>query len=494
MRIYHAGSELPTYRNLIKEMNVSSSLSYLGLNKRIKKMDNWDIRKYFPAEHHLFVDSGCQVLNNAKEEKYTQEELREIANQYYDWIDQRNGDIDLFSEFDALQLGRTFLQQARARFLGNPNPHFLPIWHPDEDNGIEGLRILGDKFGRVGIVQTSLGGRDLLPVLSRMAASGIALHGLAMTKPDIMQAVNWTSVSSTSWTTPQRYGDTIVWSHGQLKRYPKSMKLQGRKKERQVIINAGFDYDKIQADDPKELLRLSLWSWTQLENKINKKTTGVTQSMNSRDEEFSENDYDDVGTVAERPQKRVPTARARNADEKTIVPFLHYTVNTDKDPKTNADVERSMVHVRSDSMRICDTCFLAPKCPMFEENATCAYDIPIQVETQEQMKSLMNALVSMQTQRVVFAKMAEDLEGSGIDPILSAEMDRLGKLIEKKHNIEQEGFSLTVTAKQQGKFNSVGTLFGDMTNYKFGQLEAPVPVQDAAELLGIEDAEIEWER
>jgi hypothetical protein len=127
---------------------------------------------------------------------------------------------------------------------------------------------------------------------------------------------------------------------------------------------------------------------------------------------------------------------------------------------------------------------------MFEENSTCAYDIPVQVETKEQMHSLMNTLVSMQTQRVLFMKMAEDAEGGYADPNLSSEIDRLGKLIEKKHNIEQEGFSLTISAKQQGQMSMVDRIFGDIApTAPLHQLEAPKPVPDAFQELGFIDVE-----
>lgn len=683
MRLYFQGSELPTYRNHIVDNGVdSSSLSYLGLRKRTKFTKPWLIKDKFPEGHHLFVDSGCSVLNNAKEAKYSNDELSEIADHYYRWIDQNIQHIEIYSEFDATQLGRGYIGGRRDSVRDVMFDKFLPIWR--EDDGMDGLTELADRFGRVGIAQTTLKGRDLVPHLNRLASRGVELHGLAMTKPDIMQAINWTSVSSTSWTTPQRYGDTIIWSHGQLKRYPKSMKDQARKKERYVLQSNGFDVDKIYADDPKELLRLSLWSWQQLMNKINKNDTGVTTyppirsdlelevieinyeaekiisdayreqqskyvrpkqldievsdqielnpqkeltdqarekirqrnrevytankeyrlaqkrayylqwspeqkakasqyralrrvrvtaQMSEEDKEISrgyrqsledipchycgllkdkmhidhffplakggtdhwynlvpacsdcnlskgttcgtmftmkttqvtrydethdtdnsEFDYEDVGTVVEKRANRVPTANPRDPAQKRVIPLIDFDIATtqvkNKETGEFEDVDIPKVKIRSESMRICDTCFLAAKCPMFEENSTCAYDIPIQVETRDQLQSLMNTLVSMQTQRVLFMKMAEDAEGGMADPILSGEIDRLGKLIEKKHTIEQEGFSLTITAKQSGEASRLDRLFGDMTNHNFAALPAPVPAQAAIEQLGIIDAEI----
>lgn len=490
MKLYFQGGHLPTYRNILKNNGVQDiSLSYFGLRQRTKFTKGWDISKYFP-DQNVFVDSGCATINSDKEQKYTNEELREIAEHYYSWTSDNYGSLEYFTEFDARQLGNTFLEEQRNKALASSLDKFVPVW--GADSGLENLRDLAERFGKVGILQTTVGNRDLVPYLNRMVSNGVKLFGLSMTKPDIMQAIPWESVSSTSWISPMQYGDTIIWSHNQLKRYPKKMKDQARKKERSTFLSAGFDYDKIQADDAHEMLRVSIWSWGKQVEAINRKTIrGVTAPVNSHDNDFSEFDTDEVGGVVEKAQKRVPTARPRDHAEKRIIPFLDFEFSTEKrrneatGEMENVDIPK--VKIRSESMRICDTCFLAAKCPMFEENSTCAYDIPIQVRTREQAQSLMDSMVEMQAQRVLFMKMAEDAEGGYADPNLSSEIDRLGKLMEKKHNMEQEGFSLTVTAKQQGNMNRLDNLFGDLTNFKFGELEAPIKPEETLTQLGVQD-------
>jgi hypothetical protein len=127
---------------------------------------------------------------------------------------------------------------------------------------------------------------------------------------------------------------------------------------------------------------------------------------------------------------------------------------------------------------------------MFEENSTCAYDIPITIRTKDQMTALMDTLLEIQTQRVLFMKMAEDAEGGHADPILSNEMDRLVKMADTKHKMEQEGFSLTISAKQQGNTGIVDRIFGEMGNTgKLRELEAPQSPEYMAEQFGIIDVE-----
>lgn len=499
MKYYFSGAHLPTYRNLIKEMNVgSSSLSYMGLRNRTNFGKPWKVSKYFPEGHSLFVDSGCQALNTAKEQKYTNEELLEIAEHYYGWIADNINDIEIYTEFDALQLGDRYLEERRDSLRELLFDKFVPVWHPRgnlQSDGMADLNSLGERFGKVGIAQTTLNGRDLVVVLNRMADQGIELHGLAMTKQDIMQSVKWTSVSSTSWISPQKYGATFVWSHNQLKSYSKEQKEQARRKERFVIEAAGFDTDKILREDPKELLRLSLWSWSQFVDSINaKKQRGVTTLAFSANDEFTEIDDESVGTVLEPVRNRLSTPTRRNPSEMRVIPLIDLQENMEKKRNPNTgeyeNVSAPTLKSRSDSMRLCDTCFLAAKCLMFEENSTCAYDIPITIRTKDQMQALMDTLVEIQTQRVLFMKMAEDAEGGHADPILSSEMDRLVKMSKTKHDMEQEGFSVTISAKQNGQAGIVDRIFGEMGNTgKLRELEAPQQPENLAGQLGIIDVE-----
>jgi len=496
MRFYFNGTEIPTYRNLLQAEGVKDvSLSYFGLRRRTKFTRPWKIEEKFGEGQHIFIDSGCYTVNNSKEQKYSDQELRDIRDHYHSWVSANIGAIEFYTEFDAHQLGSQSREEYRDNLRDVLFDKFVPIWGAND--GLPVLYDLSERFGRVGVLQTTIGGRDLVPTLNSLASRGVKLHGLSMTKPDIMAAVPWESVASTSWLSPSQFGDTIVWSHNQLKRYPKKMKDQARKKERSTFMSNGFDVEKIERDDSTELLRLSVWSWSQQVAAINRKTTtGVTAPVILQDMENSEFSDDEVGGVLERAQKRVPTARPRDPSEKKVIPFLDFDFDKEKrkNPDTGEyeDVDVPKVKIRSESMRICDTCFLAAKCPMFEAGSTCAYDIPITIRTKEQMTALMDSMVEMQAQRVLFMKMAEDAEGGYADPNLSSEIDRLGNLMKKKHDMEQEGFSLTVTAKQSGQISMVDRIFGDIGNTKpLHELESgPQRPENVLEQLGVVDAEI----
>ena len=115
-------------------------------------------------------------------------------------------------------------------------------------------------------------------------------------------------------------------------------------------------------------------------------------------------------------------------------------------------------------MRACNSCFISAKCPAFKPGASCAYKIPVEIDTPEQLESLAKSLVEMQTQRVLFMRFAEDTSGGYADPNLSQELDRLSKLIKATAELTDtsSSFKLTVETKNQGP-GIIGRIFGGGT-------------------------------
>jgi hypothetical protein len=489
MDLYFGGAEIPGHRTMLAEAGVTHvAFSYMGLRRRTKFSKPWLVAEKFPANQQVFLDSGAYTVNRADEDKYSQRELKEIAAHYMSFVQDNIGSLSMVSEFDAFPLGREWIQAARDDFWDDlPENKFLPIWHGD--SGLDDLYALAKKYSRVGVPQVALGDRNLAPVLNSLVSDyGTYLHGVAMTKPAEMAAIRWDSVASTSWISPSQYGDTIVWTGKELKRYPKKYKDQKRKQHRTLFENAGFDPEKIAEDDTNEVLRFTIWSWQQLVADLDRHRGRhvVATLAESSDDANAETTPVAVDTETPETRKSVPT-RVRGADERLSLPVLASDVTTTEDDKS---AEVPVVRSRGTSMRVCDTCFLKAKCPAFEENTTCAYDIPVEIRTRDQIRAMTEALIEWQFQRVAFMKMAEDLEGGYADPNLSNEMDRLMRLTAKKSEMEQEGFSLKIEAKERGQAGTISRLFGSDAGQQVRALEAPVAVPSAMEQLGILDADV----
>lgn len=505
MKLYYAGAEVGSHRTLLKDEGIENvSLSFMGLKRRVRHPLNWHINEKFDGTQNIFLDSGAYTVNKVflnpekykPEDRYTDDQLYDIASEYMAFIAGNIDDVEIVSEFDALQLGQEWIEGMREDFYDDLGEKFMPIWHAE--TGIENLERLCSIYNYVGIHQSYIGDRNLTPTLNNLVARyGVKLHGIAATKPEVMREIKWYSVASTSWFSPSQYGDTIIWSKSRkLERFPKDYKEEGRKKNRSWIEANGFDYDLIADDDPTEVLRLSLWSWERQVEEINRKqafaspntVTNPTEGGYSGNEESNSPEVDNPASNS-RNSELLPTKRKDR--ENVVMPVVGFIEESTKVEGKDGEEEvtQQTIHTRSESMRMCDTCVLRDKCPMFEPNANCAYNIPIRVETLPQMQALQNALIEMQTQRVMFMKMSEDLEGGYADPNLSSEMDRLQKMIRAKHEAEKEGFSFTVTMEGKGEAGRLSRLFGKDAADQMSAIE-PIKADNIIAEQGIVDAEI----
>jgi hypothetical protein len=386
----------------------------------------------------------------------------------------------LVSEFDALILGDQINLARVTDYDFADDSKFMPVWH--EDYGTEELERLCSIYEVVGVTLSDMHDTSLVSTLNQMVGRyGVRLHGVAITSKEMLKTVRFDSVSSMSWLSPSHFGDTIVWAGRELKRYPRAYKAQARKKHRTVFIDNGFDPVKIENDDSTELLRLSLWSWQQFINSLD----GVTNQSSPRNVNSGEIGIDTVDTQGTNMEngKLLPAIIERR--ETQVLPVMGI-----KFSKEDEEDEIPFVVKRSESMRACNTCFLKLKCPGFQPNANCLYNIPIEVRTKEQLVAVKNALVEMQTQRVLFMQMAEDLEGGYADPNLSAEMDRLARLIKAKEESERDSFTMTVTATQSSGGSFMEKHFGSAAHSKLQQLDEPVLADDVIKADEIFEAEL----
>lgn len=487
MKLYFAGAEVKGWRDLLAKENIPCvALSYIGLQRKLKGADRWRIADNFPASQSVFLDSGAFTLNR-DDASYTREEARELSSRYMAFVQDNIEAADMVSEFDAQVLGSDYIEATRADFYSTlPAEKFMPVWH--SSYGYDELEKLASTYDIVGI--RSLDGTDsnIGALLGRLANQySVKFHGAAITGKDSMKESYWYSVSSTSWLSPSMYGDTIVWIEREkdLKRFPKDYK-SSRKQHRTMFEDLGFDAEKIENDDSAELLRLSIWSWSQFVNYINESrvtTGGRNETQGSP--EITGKEVDTLGSESGTERSPVITKRR----ETVLIPTIGIASKPSIEGEESSPSETFTI-TRSESMRACNTCFLRSKCVAFEPGANCAYNMPIEVRTTDQLRALQAALVEMQAQRVLFMKLAEDVEGGYADPNLSSEMDRLQRMLKAKSDSEREGFSLKMEVTDSGNPGYFSRMFGSNAAEKMAALPQPVKADDIIKSMDVVDGEI----
>jgi len=239
------------------------------------------------------------------------------------------------------------------------------------------------------------------------------------------------------------------------------MKEQARSRYKAAYELAGLDFDKILADDAVEVSKLAVWSYQQLEEWTRKVSSElVTNPGDESPDKTPETTPNDVTNRGVELRK----VETRNPAEIRTLPVLGVEVSrVIETDESGRDVIKDVPVLRSNStsLRQCNTCFVRDNCPAFKPDNTCAFNLPVEVKTKEQLKGLVNSLLEIQGQRVAFAKFTEDLNGGYPDPNVGVEMDRFFKMLKTIKELDESKEMMRVTLERNGSAGVLSSLFGD---------------------------------
>lgn len=496
--IIYGGVEIPSNRTLLESSGVTNvMLNFWGLRKRgMPKTKPYLIGEHFLPDMKVWLDSGA---TQADKSEFSTRELEDYAADYEEFVALNYDRIEGWVEFDSQKWGLPKVIQQRAAFENDPkmwvvwhesySPMLLNEWAKEYYN----IAIPGDTIESV----TSLAGT----VRSLKAQNDVSFHALATAKPDNLRQIPFETASTLSWISPMRRGETIIWDGTKLVRYPKKMKDQARKRYRNVVSQAGLDFEKFVNDDTKEATKVAIWSYQQLEATMNKDKDRpnlrvIKGDLPSLEEMLVDNSDDTLYTglmefdptpsnnsgAVER--KKV---QPRDPAEQTNLPVFGFESKTIVDADdTLRDVP--VVRTQQSSLRQCNTCFVAANCPAFKPDNMCAFNLPVEVKTKEQLKDLLTAIIEMQGQRVAFMRYAEEMNGGYADPNVSQEIDRLFKLIGNMKELESNKEFVQITASRQTSGGVLSAIFGDRAS-ALREMEQTIPEEQTTQIIrnSIED-------
>ena len=474
MKLIFSGVEVGSNRTLLEGMKVESmGLNYWGLRKRgLPKTKTWLISEHFEPEAKVYIESGALQADKAG---LSRQELLDLAADYQEFLVNNADRAEAFLEFDSQVLGQEWVAQQRSFFSNDPK--LWVVWH--ESEGISNLQALAKSYSNIAIPNDTIESVKNLASLTRtlQRSHGTAFHAIGCAKPDNLRQVPFSTASTLSWLSPMRRGETIVWDGTKLNRYPKRMKDQARPRYKAMVEKAGLDYSEFIADSTLESTRVAVWSYKRLEDSMDKKTPDLHIIDGGKNAQVSDNsdtplmsglmemmggasDNSDLevrkpeaNTVVERAPEEMQNLPVFGVKMKTVV-------ETDEEGR---DVLKDVpvINNQQSSLRQCNTCFVASNCPAFKPDNMCAFNLPIEVKTKDQLKALLTAIIEMQGQRVAFMRFAEEMNGGYADPNLSQEIDRLYKLVGQVKDMETNKEFIQITAQRQSAGGVLSAIFGD---------------------------------
>jgi hypothetical protein len=477
--IIFSGVEIPSNRTLLEKTGVTDvMLNFYGLRKRgLPKTKQYLISEYFYSDMRVWLDSGSSQVD---ESQMTDREIEQYAADYEDFVAWNYDRIEGWVEFDSQKWGLPRIKQSRDAFLSDPK--MIAVWH--ENYGIPELRSMTDAFSKVAIPNSAIESVTNLSAVLRQQKSQVEveLFALGTSKPDNLRQIPFDYASTLSWLSPMRRGETIIWDGTKLNRYPKRMKEQARKRYKNVVQQAGLDFDKFLSDDTLEATKVAVWSYRQLEKSMDKDKNKngfrvIKGGLPPIEDMLADNNDESLHTglmdldlegsdnsgVEVRNDNRSPIV-PRDPKEMSPMPVFGYKMKTVVEQDEDGhDVlkEVPIVQTEQSSLRQCNTCFVASNCPAFKQDSTCSFNLPVEVKTKEQLKALMTAIIEMQGQRVAFMRFAEEMNGGYADPNVSQEVDRLFKLVKSLKELEENKEFIRITAERSASGGVLSAIFGD---------------------------------
>jgi len=454
MKIYFANAEKSSHRTLLQSAGVTRfavNLTHLAIPKK-KELD-------------------LSVMFNGDEVVVYTSENDEDVNRYDAFLRQHYENI-------AMVIGRPDYDGSWL------NDRYVPVWNDPED--LERLAYLCQRYGRAAISDKAVNGKNISRIRNLIQRWDAKLVGLS-SKPDIIETLQWDSVLVGSWTSAVRYGETQIWDGHGLRRYPAQQKDSARKKHRADIIRLGIDYEQIIQDDNAEVAKLAIKSWQAWEQHA----FGVYDPSEDDDEQeigLSQNDPNNKdldnsptspNVVSGGSNIMIRATEMRHENEKILLPVigveniapqLAQTLAGEDNPEELGVEMTPVITYQSNLLRQCNNCYLSSRCPAFKENSDCGFKLPVEIKTKDQLQAALRALLEMQMSRVLFARFAEELEGQGLDPALSKEVDNLFNLVEKFRNISDTRDMVRLEVEARGSSGVLSRIFGQAVGDSTRQL------------------------
>lgn len=363
---------------------------------------------------------------------------------------------------------------------------YVPIWNDGAD--LERFNWLCQKHGKVAVSDKALGMHQSNRINAIAQRWSATLLGIT-SKPDVIEKVDWEAVLVNSWTSAVRYGETQVWTGHGLRRYPAQQKESARKRHRADIERLGVSYDNVMADEVDAVGELAIKSWKSYEQRV---FGGYDPAKNEGNDDNEVTENGDIismspqyppsdNAVSRGGSLVVPPPEKRHESERLLLPVMgiesvtevgSQTVDSNGESIEIAPENITIMRYENNLLRHCNNCYLAPKCPAFKPNAECAYKLPIEIRTKAQLQGALRAMLEMQVGRVLFARFAEEIEGQGLDPALSQEMDRVFEMVDKFKSITDTRDMVRFEVEARGSSGVLSRLFGS----RAAEVANPLPM------------------
>ena len=434
--------------------NVLVSYHYIRQNPIMTK----DMMQQVRDHGGLFMtDSGAFSFLTDKKFNAQKFDWDSYVEDYAEWLDDNkefvfsacNLDVDLY-------VGADRVRRWNEIYFDVLNKHINCIYVAHQNVFGRGkLDALNEYCKDYDYVAVNDGLKDeVSAVYAKAKVTKTNIHGLAWTKPTLLDDNPFFSVDSSSWVNYQKYGSTPVFDGTNFKQYDNNDKaIRSTLKNKCSHYGVKYyefcnekDHETGEHND-KEGLTFSLRTWLDVFQHIKKfartkLTTTLEDRLQGKATVFHEDPSGSLPTTA--PASNPPSliSGALSSLGVSATPAIPISYGQDEDGDEVAMYEKrpkgkvaiaEFIKTKGDMM-VCNTCHIADKCPIFKEDNECGFDFGSQDLVSDPLTAI-NYMIHIQTERVNRAMVIEKMEGGNINKVYSQELKILENLNLSRMNI-----------------------------------------------------------
>lgn len=278
----------------------------------------------------------------------------------------------------------------------------------------------------------------------------------------------WSDVLLSAWLASAKHRELQVWNGHEVKRYSRTNRLQAIEQHWRQIESLQVDPQELVDDEPAANMRLAVRSWALWSVK------GKVVAIDSRRKQPAPAPAQGDGLAIEVATPRAPVKER----ERVLLPVM---VSETLPPMAEGGATATVYAPAKRPMMACASCKLSAHCPSCDAEATCAFELPVMIRTKADMQNFVASLLEMQGQRIFLARYGEDLLGQGLDPAVSAEIERFFRLRESIQRTEQAANNQLVTVTAQA--GVLSRLFGAEVGEAQTRLAQEIPTAELTEAI-----------
>lgn len=522
-KIFLAAVEQNTRHELFNQYGVRYRLlSYYYLRSKKKARLDELMHQTVPTDAVIMIDSGAFTFMDSKKKKFLADpksfwvEIRKYLDDYKKFLEEYRSrifcavelDLDVLleeesianaspewkksliewreSDGDSLELSAPPPVLAWREELKASGCPIVTCWH--QVRGMAAWHISCENERYVGLGSSEAGSeKSWFPFLQAARKNEAYAHAFGMTKPEWIRRFSFYTCDSSSWVMGERFGETMFFQHGRVKRYQKAHKETIRHRYRNHFKTWGIDVAKLEADDSETVNTVNLVAWLQFAEYVYK-------SPSKQDYWKEELNGMPVGTYGPpRGQSDIGEELKLSDEDKEAIDRAQHQIDAESRTEGLVQIATGDLRKMSQGMTLetaasslmkCDHCFIADRCEYKQEGADCHFKLENKFEDQTDFEQALGQLTRIQYSRTMMGAMVEKMDGGILNPALSHEIDRTKELFatlaEMKNGRATED-SLKIEAKGEGK-SFVETLLESALNPAVGRRKKQV-IEASAESL-----------